>query len=100
MSGYRTINESDLDTIFQRRQRGTQNTLSAGRFQEQSAEFWKYRTLAIRLVKDLPSHGFSNDKAGVAELPDFPLNGAVSRASLANQLAEIEEFVRMPVEKR
>ncbi len=100
LSGYRTVNESDLHTIFQRRQRGTQNTRSARRLQEQSAEFWKYRTLAIGLVKNLSAQGFSNDKARIAELSDFPLDGAVSRAGLTDQLAEIEGFVRMPVEKR
>jgi hypothetical protein len=73
--------------------------VSTGRFQEQSAEFWKYRTFAICLVKDLSAHGFSNDKAGVAELLNFPLDGAVSSPCFPNQLAQIEGFVRVPVEK-
>ncbi len=100
LGGNGTINEGDFDTIFQRRQRLAQDVTHAGRLQQQSPEFGKHRTLAIRLIEDQIAHGFSNDQPRVAKLPHFSLHSAVSRPGLANQLAEIEGFVRVPVEKR
>jgi hypothetical protein len=100
LRGNRTINESRLNTIFQRRQGLAQDVAHAGRLQEQSPEFRKHRALAIRLIKHQIAKGFSNDQPRVAELLHFPLNSAVARPGLTNQLAEIEGFIRMPVEKR
>jgi len=100
LRGNGTINEGNFDTTFQRRKRFAQNVANPRRFQKQSPELRKHRTLAIRLIKYEIANGFSNDQPRVAELLHFSLDSPVSRPGLANQLAEIEGFVRMPVEKR
>jgi len=98
--GNGTINERHHDTIFERRKRLAQNGVDARRLQQQSPQLRKHRALAIRLIEDQIAEGFPDDQPRVAELLHFSLHGAVPRPDLANQLAEVEGLIRMPVEKR
>jgi hypothetical protein len=98
-SRHRTVDQRNLDSVAEGRQRRLQNVGHPGRLNNQGLEFCEHGTFRIGLEVDLLTLDSAPNDSRCRQGLQFPLNGAVTASRHSHYLTEVEPLVRMAIQQ-
>ena len=97
--GHRAVEEGKPDSIAQRRQGSSQDIGHPGRFDDDGFELREDRAFRVGLEVNLAAAESTADDAGIGQLLQLSLNGAVAAACRPHNLAKVELLVRTAIKQ-